>query len=39
MNAVPIPGLFDVFTVGLGESVGWVSSMQRPGTKLAGQLG
>lgn len=39
VNAVAIPGLLDVFTVGLGKCVGWVSSMQRAGTKLAGQLG
>lgn len=38
VNVVAIPGLLDVFTVGFGECVGWVSSMQRPGTKLAGQL-
>lgn len=39
MNVVPIPHLFDVFPVGRGEFVGWVSSMQRTRTKLAGQLG
>lgn len=38
VNVVPVPRLFDVFTAGLGEFVGWVSSMQRPGTKPAGQL-
>ena len=39
VNITPILPLFYFFTVGLGEFVGWVSSMQRPGTKLADQHG
>lgn len=39
VKVILILPLFYFFSVRLGEFVGWVSSMQRPGTKLANQHG